>query len=109
MTPEIKAILRVQSLDSRAVQLKKEIDALPKHVAEIEKKLEAHKRRLDADRNALAANQRGRKKFEDDIKIQQQKMAKLRDQMNDAKTNEQFRAFQHEISYCEQEIRKAED
>jgi predicted nucleic acid-binding Zn-ribbon protein len=26
-----------------------------------------------------------------------------------AKTNEQYRAFQNEIAYCEQEIRKAED
>jgi hypothetical protein len=29
--------------------------------------------------------------------------------MLEAKTNEQYRAFQHEIEYCETEIRRAED
>jgi predicted nucleic acid-binding Zn-ribbon protein len=29
--------------------------------------------------------------------------------MNEAKTNEQYRAFQHEIEFCENEIRKCED
>jgi predicted nucleic acid-binding Zn-ribbon protein len=41
--------------------------------------------------------------------MQQQKISKLRDQMLGAKTNEQYRAFQNEISFCETEIRKFED
>jgi len=41
--------------------------------------------------------------------MQQQKISKLRDQTLQAKTNEQYRAFQHEIEFCEAEIRKAED
>lgn len=109
MTPEIQAVLRLQSLDLRAASLKKEIEALPKQVAQIEKKLEAHLRRLEADRNSLAANQKARKQLDDDIKVQQQKMSKLRDQMLQAKTNEQYKAFQNEIGYCEQVIRTAED
>lgn len=82
---------------------------LPKHVAEIEKKLEAHTRRLEIDRAALTANQRDRKKLEGDTQVHEQKISKLRDQMLGAKTNEQYRAFQNEISYAEGEIRKAED
>jgi predicted nucleic acid-binding Zn-ribbon protein len=57
----------------------------------------------------LTANQRERRRFEDDIKVQEQKISKLKDQMLQAKTNDQYRAFQHEIEYCENEIRKAED
>jgi predicted nucleic acid-binding Zn-ribbon protein len=109
MGPELDAVLRVQSLDLRIAELEKEISALPKHIAEIEKALEVHNRRLEADRAALAANQRDRRRFEDDIKVQEQKMSKLRDQMMQAKTNEQYRAFQHEIEFCQNEIRKAED
>ncbi len=109
MTPEIQAVVKLQSLDERAAAFQKEIGALPKHVSEIEKKLESHIRKLDIDRAALAANQRDRKRFEDDIKVQEQKISKLKDQMLQAKTNEQYRAFQHEIEYCENEIRKAED
>ena len=109
MTPEIQAVVRLQSLDERAAAYQKEIAALPKHVSDIEKKLESHIRKLEIDRAALAANQRDRKRLEDDIKVQEQKISKLKDQMLQAKTNEQYRAFQHEIEYCENEIRKAED
>jgi predicted nucleic acid-binding Zn-ribbon protein len=109
MTPELQAVLKLQTIDNRAAVLRKEIESLPKQVAEIERKLEAHTRKLDVDRNALATNAKERKVREDDIKVQEQKMSKLRDQMQSAKTNEQFRAFQNEISYCEGEIRKAED
>ncbi len=47
--------------------------------------------------------------MEGEIQVQQQKISKLRDQMLQAKTNDQYRAFQNEIGFCEQEIRKAED
>jgi hypothetical protein len=41
--------------------------------------------------------------------MHQQKISKLRDQMLQAKTNEQYKAFQHEIDFIEKEIRQAED
>lgn len=109
MSPDIKAILRIQSLDQRGAELEKEIAALPKHIALIEKTLDAHNRKLEVDRAALAGNQRDRKKYDDDIKVQNLKISKLRDQMLQAKTNEQYRAFQHEIEFCEKEIAKCED
>jgi uncharacterized protein len=109
MTPEIQAVVRLQSLDERAAAYRKEIAALPKHVSDIERKLESHIRKLEIDRAAVAANQRDRKRLEDDIKVQEQKISKLKDQMLQAKTNDQYRAFQHEIEYCENEIRKSED
>jgi predicted nucleic acid-binding Zn-ribbon protein len=109
MTPELQAVLKLQTLDSRAAALQKEIESLPRQVAEIEKKLEAHTRKLEVDRNVVAANLKERKSREDDTKVHEQKISKLRDQMLQAKTNEQYRAFQNEITYCETEIRKAED
>lgn len=109
MQSDLKEVMRLQSLDGRAAELTLEIATLPQHIAEIEKKLNAGQRKLEADRAALAANQRDRKKFDGDIQINQQKISKLRDQMLAVKTNEQYRAFQHEIEFCEKEIRKCED
>jgi predicted nucleic acid-binding Zn-ribbon protein len=109
MNPDIHLVLRLQSLDSRISDLEKEVAALPKHIAEIEKALDIHQRRLEADRAALVANQKERKKLEGDIQLQEQKISKLRDQTLQAKTNDQYRAFQHEVEYCQTEIRKAED
>src|ERR1700719_4519602 len=109
MTDEIVQVTRLQSLDLRIAELDREVATLPKHIAQIEKALDAHLRRLEADRAALVANQKERKLLEDDVKVENQKISKLRDQMLGAKTNEQYRAFQHEISFCEASIRKAED
>jgi predicted nucleic acid-binding Zn-ribbon protein len=71
MLPDISRAIRLQILDDRAAELTKEIAALPKHIAEIEKKLKT--------------------------------------QMMEAKTNDQYRAFQHEIDFCQQEIGRHED
>ena len=109
MLPDIERAIRLQILDDRAADLTKEVSALPRHISEIEKKLDAHQRRLDHDRAALAANQRDRKRLEGEIQVQEQKISKLRTQMNEAKTNEQYRAFQHEIEFCQTEIRRYED
>src|ERR1700691_6290974 len=109
MTVEIEQVTRLQSLDLRIADLEREIATLPKHIAQIEKTLDSHLRRLEADRAALVANQKERKQLEDDVKMETHKISKLRDQMLGAKTNEQYRAFQHEITFCETAIRKAED
>src|SRR5580658_1335436 len=109
MLPDITRAIRLQNLDDRAAELTKEIAALPKHIAEIEKKLESHQRRLDHDRAAIVANQKDRKRLEGEIQASEQKISKLKTQMMEAKTNDQYRAFQHEIDFCTQEIRRHED
>lgn len=109
MHPDTHLVIQLQTLDQRSAALEKEVAALPKHIAAIEKTLESHVRRLEADKAALAANQKDRKNLEGEIQMHQQKISKLRDQMLGAKTNEQYRAFQHEIAFCEGAIRKSED
>jgi predicted nucleic acid-binding Zn-ribbon protein len=109
MHPDIHLVIQLQTLDQNIAALEKEVAALPKHIAAIEKTLEAHNRKLEADRAALTANQKDRKKLEGDIQMHEQKISKLKDQMLQSKTNEQYRAFQHEIEFVEKEIRKAED
>lgn len=109
MIPDLQLVIQLQSLDQRVSETQQEVSALPKHLARIEKALDAHLRKLEADRAALIANQKERKKIEGDIQASEAKISKLRTQMLEAKTNEQYRAFQNEIDYCQNDIRKAED
>jgi uncharacterized protein len=109
MLPDLKLAIRLQEIDHRLAELSREIASLPVHIAEIEKKLVSHERKLEADKAALTANQKERKNCESDIQSQEQKISKFKDQMLQAKTNEQYRAFQNEIDFCQKEIRKAED
>lgn len=109
MLPDLKLVIRLQEVDNRLAELTREIAALPVHIKEIEKKLTSHERKLEVDRAALAANQKERKNCDVNIQTQEQKISKLKDQMLGAKTNEQYRAFQNEIEFCQNEIRKSED
>jgi predicted nucleic acid-binding Zn-ribbon protein len=109
MPPDLKLVIHLQDLDNRIGELQREISALPKHIAVIERALESHLRKLEADRAALAANQRDRKAQDATIQAQEQKVSQLKNQMMEAKTNEQYRAFQKEIEFCQKDIRKAED
>src|SRR5438270_4789847 len=109
MLSDLQFVVRLQDLDNRVAELTREITALPIHIYEIEKKLDTHQRKLEADRAALSANQKERKKAEGDIQVQEQKISKLKGQMLEAKTNEVYKAFQNEIEFCQNEIRKSED
>lgn len=109
MVEDLKMVVQLQDLDTRIRELQHEVAALPKHIAQIEKTLDSHIRRLEAGRAALAANQRERKELEGKIQEQEQKASRLKNQMLEAKTNEQYTAFKHEIEYCENEIRRHED
>jgi uncharacterized protein len=109
MHPDVHLVIQLQTLDQKITALEAEVAQLPRHIAIIEKTLDSHLRKLEADKAALTANQKDRKKLEGDIQVHQQKISKLRDQMLQAKNNEQYRAFQNEIDYIEKEIRQAED
>lgn len=109
MQQDLLRVRELQLVDKRIRELIEEISRLPKYVAEIQSKLESHKKQLAADQNSLAENKKTHRLLEGEIGTHEQKMSRLREQMNEAKTNEQFRAFQHEIQYAEQEIRKIED
>jgi uncharacterized protein len=109
MHPDISNALVVQELDLHIAGLRKEIALLPRQIEQIERQLVVHTRQLEQDKAALASNARDRKALDGEIQVHRQKISKLKDQMMQAKTNEQYRAFQHEIEYCEKGIVGCED
>jgi len=80
-------VIRLQDLDNRIRELQREIATLPKHIAEIEKTLDGHVRKLEADRAALAANQRERRNLDGEIQSQEQKISRIKDQTMESNTN----------------------
>ncbi|MGA7524851.1 MAG: C4-type zinc ribbon domain-containing protein [Acidobacteriaceae bacterium] len=109
MRAELEALIRVQTLDQETAQLRGEIAALPKRLAALESRLATEKTALEQTQKALKDEEASRRRMESDLKDQQQKIAKLRGQMSSVKTNEEYRAFQHEIEFAEVEIKKVED
>ena len=109
MHSELTSVRELHEVDRCRQELSAEIARLPKHIAEIEQKLQSHREKLRTDQAALEDNGKSRRQLEGEIATHEQKISRLREQMSEAKTNEQFRAFQHEIKFAEDEIRKVED
>src|SRR5580700_9483709 len=109
MSPELHNLLELQQVDARVAAIRAEIAALPKEVAQIEAKLAGSKAKVEAAQAAMKADETARRKHESDIKDQQEKISKYRDQSLKVKTNQEYRALLNEIEHAETEIRKLED
>jgi uncharacterized protein len=109
MNDELLALVHLQETDQTIRQLRDAIAALPKQLAAYEEKLVKEKAAVEQADKAIKEEETRRRRFESDIKDQQQKIIKFREQSSGVKTNEQYHALQHEIGFAEAEIRKIED
>ena len=109
MHPDVKRLIELQKTDLRIAELTAELESFPARQKEIEARLEKAKKALDAARERLTQVHKERKKLELDVDSLREKVSKYKDQMLAVKTNEAYRALQHEIQMAEEEIRKAED
>src|SRR5882724_10622725 len=109
MLRDVDNLIAVQQADKEIHRLKDEIAALPKVVAAIEAKLAGTKAALEKAKGAAKADEASKRQFESAIQDLQGKISKYRDQSLAVKTNDQYKALMHEISFAEQDIRKLED
>jgi uncharacterized protein len=109
MNPELQRLTELQQVDARIAALRAEVAALPKEVAAIEAKLAGSKATVEAAQAAIKADEGARRKHESDIKDQQEKISKYRDQSLKVKTNQEYRALLTEIEHAEKEIASLED
>src|ERR1700678_1919812 len=109
MDVQVEKLVRLQQLDGEIRQLQNGIAALPGHIGQLEQKLQVQIRGVEQAEKAVVAEDARRRRMDSDLKDQQQKIVKYRDQSSSVKTNEQFRAMQHEISFVEAEMRRIED
>lgn len=109
MDAALEHLIRLQKVDEQIAQLHHSIAELPKHLASLEEKLRSQKTALDDADKSIAAEEAKRRRLDSDLKDIQQKVLKYRGQSNSVKTNDEFRALQHEIDFAEAEIKKIED
>jgi uncharacterized protein len=109
MNSDLANLIELQKADAEIARLNAEIAALPKKVAAIEEKLAGSKDRAEKAKTALKADEAARRKHEADIEALRQKISKYRDQMLGVKTNQEYQALGHEITFAEQGIAALED
>src|SRR5580698_10413849 len=109
MNQDVQKLIELQQVDSRMAALRAEVAALPKEVAQIEAKLAGSKAAVEKAQAAIKADESARRKHESDIKDQQERISKYRDQSLKVKTNQEYKALLSEIEHAEAEIQKLED
>jgi predicted nucleic acid-binding Zn-ribbon protein len=109
MQEQIKKLVELQAVDVRLGAVRRAVAGFPAQLAAIEAGLAAAKKRLADAKDAHTTSLKDRKKFELDVEQWKEKAKKYRDQSYEVKTNEAFRALQHEIANAEKEMARAED
>ena len=109
MHPAIKHLIELQIIDLRLSELRALLAGFPRRLAEIEARATAARQRLAAAKEALTTSLKDRKRYEIDVEQWKGKVRKYKDQIYEVKTNEAYKALQHEIQAAEAEIAKAED
>ena len=109
MHPAIPQLLELQRLDQRIAALRAELDTFPKRIKDADAMLSGARAVLAAAKEKHSHAQTERKKFELDVNQWRERARKYRDQSAAVKTNEAYKALQHEISHAESEAAAAED
>jgi predicted nucleic acid-binding Zn-ribbon protein len=107
--PAIPLLLQLQKTDQEIAAFRAEIEAAPKRIREVDAKLTGARSALAAAKEAQTHSLTSRKKAELDVAEWREKARKFRAQSSAVKTNEAYKALQHEIANADGEATKAED
>ena len=109
MNADLERLIALQKLDSTADSARKALAAEPEHELALEARLEAARQHVAAAKEQLAANKNARAALEKDVAVQQGRLSKFRETAMAVKTNQEYHAVQHEITFAQTEIKKIED
>jgi uncharacterized protein len=109
MHPAIPHLIELQRVDHQIALLRAELESFPKRLREADTKLTGARAEIAVAKDALAKIASERRKFEFEAQEWKDRARKYRDQSGAVKTNDAFRALQHEIANAEAEVAKAED
>ena len=109
MLADLERLIELQQVDLRLQELTRHIDLFPKHRAETQQQLARARDALAHYRARHTESLKERKKRELDVQQLEEKIHKHKEQIYEVKSNEAYRALQHEIELDEQQKAQAED
>ncbi len=109
MDAALENLIRLQQLDGEIRQLRTSLEATPRRLRQLDDELAAQQRIVTALEQQQREEEALRRRAESDLKDQQAKIAKSRQQLNVVQNQAQATALEHQISFAEQEILRIED
>ncbi|HPD14911.1 MAG TPA: C4-type zinc ribbon domain-containing protein [Planctomycetota bacterium] len=108
-SPEIDALLSLHSIDSKIDKLTAQKDLLPVALRHIETHLAQQRQALEEKRASVKQLRTQIHAREVDLRAAEQETEKLTTQLNTARTNKEYTAFQHEIAAKKADASRIED
>jgi len=109
MHPHLQYLIDLQAVDLDLIKIHDRLSVFPKRLAEVEARVAAARQQITAAKEALTGSLKDRKTYEMDVEQWKERAKKYRNQSAEVKTNEAYKALQHEIQNAEDEVAKAED
>jgi predicted nucleic acid-binding Zn-ribbon protein len=109
MDQTLEKLIRLQQLDGEIRQLRASLEATPRRIRVIENELAAHAATISNLEQRQREEEAKRRRDESDLKDQQAKIAKSRQQLNIVQNQAQATALEHQITFAEQEVSRLED
>lgn len=109
MNPVLTALRELQAVDLRLLDVRASLATFPKALSAVDARVVAARAEIEQSKASQLENLKSRKKFELDVDQWKEKAKKYKEQSYQVKTNEAFKALQHESQMAEDEIAKAED
>jgi predicted nucleic acid-binding Zn-ribbon protein len=109
MNADLERLIALQKLDSTADAARKQLASEPEHERALEARLEAARQEVAAAKDRVAVNKSARAALEKDVAMHQGRLSKFREQAMAVKTNQEYHAIQHEITFAQNEVKKIED
>ena len=109
MNADLERLIALQRLDSKAHDADRALAAEPERLQALDAQLEEARQAVATAKASLTENQTARRALEKDVSMHQGRLSKFRDQAMAVKTNQEYHAIQHEISFAQTEIKKLED
>jgi len=109
MHPDLSRVIELQRLDSTAHDAERRIADEPERRKALEARLDAARERVAAAKAQLTENQNARRTLEKDVAMHQGRLSKFREQAMAVKTNQEYHAVQHEITFAQTAVKEIED
>src|SRR4051794_18610053 len=109
MNADLERLIALQKLDSTADAARKQLASEPEHERALEARLETARQAVAAAKERVSVNKTARAALEKDVAMHQGRLSKFREQAMAVKTNQEYHAIQHEITFAQSEVKKIED
>lgn len=109
MLPIIEKLLILQDRDRRLIRVRAEVATLPGQRQMIQAKAAAGSAEYEAIKKDAQQLESDRKKLELDADALKDRIGKVRAQQNETRSNDQYKAYEHQIETSQREISRLED